>query len=200
MNSNHKTSKPPKNPKSNLRKHENKYKMKEVVGQGTFGKVFKAFKAKNPSKYYAIKKISLLKQFNYQSEGFPFTSIREIKLLKELKHPNVVKLYEIFTSRGSQEKKGIPTTFIVMEYMQHDLWSLEKHKWKPHDRTQKYFSIPEIKNLLRQILEGTAYLHKKHIIHRDLKGANLLLNSKGELKLADFGLGRWINNHNKNLT
>ena len=118
----------------NLRQHENKYKMKAIVGQGTFGKVFKAFKAKNPEKYYAIKKISLLKQFNYQSEGFPFTSIREIKLLKELKHPNVVKLYEIFTSRGSQVKNRIPTTFIVMEYMQHDMWSLEKDKWQNVDK------------------------------------------------------------------
>lgn len=61
MNSNSKTSKHPKNPKSNLRQHENKYKMKAIVGQGTFGKVFKAYKAKDPNKYYAIKKISLLK-------------------------------------------------------------------------------------------------------------------------------------------
>lgn len=80
------------------------------------------------------------------------------------------------------------------------MWSLEKHKWQNIDRNQRYFRIPVIKNLLKQILEGTNYLHQKHIIHRDLKGANLLLNSKGQLKLADFGLGRWINNHNKNLT
>lgn len=121
--------KPPKsvkNPKSNLRKHENKYKMKSIVGKGTFGKVYKSFKTKNPSKYYAIKKISLLKEF---TDGFPFTSIREIKLLKDLKHPNIVKLYEIFTSRGTKRKNKIPTTFIVMEYMDHDLWSLENHKW-----------------------------------------------------------------------
>lgn len=52
----------PQTPKSNLRKHENKYKMKQIVGQGTFGKVYKAYKVKNPNKYYAIKKISLLKE------------------------------------------------------------------------------------------------------------------------------------------
>lgn len=48
-----------KDPKSNLKKHENKFKMKQIVGKGTFGKVYKAYKAKNPSRYYAIKKISI---------------------------------------------------------------------------------------------------------------------------------------------
>lgn len=101
MNSHALSSTPFKNPKSNLRKHENKYKMKKIVGKGTFGKVYKAYKSKNRKKFYAIKKISLLKEF---TEGFPLTSIREIKLLKELEHPNIVKLHEIFTSRGTSRK------------------------------------------------------------------------------------------------
>lgn len=196
---NTKSSKSSKNPSSNLKKHESKYKMKSIVGQGTFGKVYKAFKPKNPDNYYAIKKISLLKQ-NNEVDGFPLTSIREIKLLKELKHPNVVRLHEIFTSRGTARKNFVPTTFIVMEYMEHDLWSLEKYKWGFKEKEHRIFTIPEIKNLLFQILSGIEHLHQKQIIHRDLKGANLLLNKKGELKLADFGLGRWLNSHNKNLT
>lgn len=197
---NNKNTKSSINPTSNLKKHENKYKMKSIVGQGTFGKVYKAFKSKNTDRYYAIKKISMLKQHMDNIDGFPLTSIREIKLLKELRHPNVVKLYEIFTSRGTARKNFIPTTFIVMEYMEHDLWSLEKYKWEFKEKEYRQFTIPQIKNILFQILNGIEHLHSKHIIHRDLKGANLLLNKKGELKLADFGLGRWLNSHNKNLT
>lgn len=75
-------------------------------------------------------------------DGFPLTSIREIKLLKELKHSNVVKLYEIFTSKGTSRKNNIPTTFIVMEYMEHDLWSLEKYKWSFKEKDLRNFSIP----------------------------------------------------------
>lgn len=90
-----------KNPKSNLRKNQNKYIMTKIVGKGTFGKVYKAYKAKNPHKFYALKKISRTKEF---SGGFPLTSIREIKLLKQLKHPNIVKFKEIFTSKGAEKK------------------------------------------------------------------------------------------------
>lgn len=113
-----------KNPKSNLRKYENKFKMVQIVGQGTFGKVFKAFRLKNPDKFYAIKKISRTKEFN---DGFPFTSIREIKLLKSLKHENIVKIIDIYTSKSREGQKRIPSTFIVMEYMEHDLWSIWRH-------------------------------------------------------------------------
>ena len=76
-----------KRPKSNLRKLGNRFEMIQIAGRGTFGCVYKAFKPKNPKKFYALKKISLQKEIG---DGFPFTSIREIKLLKELKHPNIV--------------------------------------------------------------------------------------------------------------
>jgi len=66
--------------------------------------------------------------------------------------------------------------------MEHDMWGLIESKIK--------FDVPQIKCLMMQLLEGIKYLHAQHIIHRDIKGANLLLNNKGLLKIADFGLAR----------
>lgn len=61
------------------------------------------------------------------------------------------------------------------------------------------FTVPEIKCIMKQLLEGVEYLHNERILHRDIKPANILLNDRGEVKLADFGLGRRIFDH-KNLT
>ncbi len=74
-------------PKSNLKDRENRFKMVEIVGKGTFGCVYKVYKRKNPNRFYAIKKINQHKELG---DGFPHTSIREIKLLKCLKHENIV--------------------------------------------------------------------------------------------------------------
>jgi serine/threonine protein kinase len=74
------------------------------------------------------------------------------------------------------------STFLVFEYMDHDLAGLHRNKVK--------FSVPEIKCIARQLIEGVAYLHNSKIVHRDIKAANILLNDQGKIKLADFGLGR----------
>lgn len=74
------------------------------------------------------------------------------------------------------------STFLVFEYMDHDFAGLFRHKIR--------YSIPEVKCIVQQIIEGVKYLHDSKILHRDLKSANLLLNNKGEVKIADFGLGR----------
>ena len=112
-------------PESNLKSTEEKYIPISVIGQGTYGKVYKVCKSKNVNRFYAIKKISRIKD---GLEGFPYTSIREIKLLKSIKHDNVVRIHEIFTSRGASAKKRVPSTFIVMEYVDFDLW----HIWRNH--------------------------------------------------------------------
>lgn len=73
---------------------------------------------------------------------------------------------------------------MVLEYMDHDLAGLFSNNIS--------FSLPEIKCIMKQLLEGAEYLHNQHIMHRDIKPANILLNDRGEVKLADFGLGRKI--------
>lgn len=86
-------------PPSNLKSAEEKYLPLEIIGQGTYGRVYKVCKWKNRQKFYAIKKISRIKE---GLEGFPYTSIREIKLLNSIRHENVVRIHEIFTSRGTE--------------------------------------------------------------------------------------------------
>lgn len=123
-------------PQSNLKSAEEKYIPLEIIGQGTYGRVYKVCKNKNRQKFYAIKKISRIKDGH---EGFPYTSIREIKLLNSIKHDNVVRIHEIFTSRGAERKKIVPSTFIVMEFVDFDLWQI----WRKHTLT-----IPQVKCLL----------------------------------------------------
>lgn len=112
-------------PLSNLKSAEEKYIPISVIGQGTYGKVYKVCKRKNQQRFFAIKKISRIKE---GLEGFPYTSIREIKLLNSIRHENVVRIHEIFTSRGTERKKRVPSTFIVMEYVDFDLWQI----WRNH--------------------------------------------------------------------
>lgn len=118
--------------------------------------------------------------------------MREIKLLQKLKHERIVELQEIMIARGS--------IYMVLEYMDHDLSGILGH---PNFN----FEPAHAKSLVKQMLEGLAYLHHMGILHRDIKGklysanfigivaniyigSNLLINNKGELKIADFGLAR----------
>lgn len=111
-----------------------------------------------------------------EKDGFPVTAMREIKLLQSLRHQNVVRLFEMMVSNGS--------VFMVFEYMDHDLTGVLS-------QTQFAFSEANLKSLCSQMLAGLAYLHHKGVIHRDIKGSNILINNRGELKLADFGLARF---------
>ena len=116
------------------------------------------------------------------SDGFPITALREIKILKLLNHKNIIKLKEIIVSKPSERNDYRGKTFLVFEYMEHDFGGLIRNEYD--------FNFPEIKCILYQIIEGVNYLHEQNIVHRDLKVANILLNNKGEVKIADFGLAR----------
>ncbi|XP_027763371.1 cyclin-dependent kinase 3 isoform X2 [Empidonax traillii] len=111
-----------------------------------------------------------------ESEGVPSTAIREISLLKELKHPNIVKLLDVIHS----QKK----LYIVFEYLSQDLK-------KYMDSCQSgALPLSLVKNYLFQLLQGVSFCHSHRVIHRDLKPQNLLINEAGAIKLADFGLAR----------
>ncbi|XP_058043393.1 cyclin-dependent kinase 15 isoform X3 [Ahaetulla prasina] len=118
----------------------------------------------------ALKVISLNTE-----EGIPFTAIREVSLLKSLKHANIVLFHDIFQTKESLT--------LVFEYMHTDLAQyMSQHPGGLHPHNVMLFMF--------QLLRGLAHIHKCRILHRDLKPQNLLLNCYGELKLADFGLAR----------
>jgi len=105
----------------------------------------------------------------------PCTAIREISLLKELNHPNIVRLYDVIHT----ERK----LTLVFEFLDQDLK-------KYIDSCNGKMEVTSIKSFLYQLLKGVMYCHQHLILHRDLKPQNLLINESGELKLADFGLAR----------
>ncbi|TPX32823.1 hypothetical protein SmJEL517_g04112 [Synchytrium microbalum] len=148
------------------------YERLNQVGEGTYGTVYKARDKRNQA-LVALKKVRI----EPDKDGFPITGIREIKILTTLHHPNIVKLNEIVSSRDRID--------LVFEYMDHDLTGLFANTaFKP--------SPAHIKCLMLQMFEGLRFLHSKNIMHRDLKGSNLLISKEGALKIADFGLARYL--------
>ncbi|XP_007645558.1 cyclin-dependent kinase 3 isoform X2 [Cricetulus griseus] len=143
----------------------------EKIGEGTYGVVYKA-KNKATGQLVALKKIRL----DAETEGVPSTAIREISLLKELKHPNIVKLLDVV----HREKK----LYLVFEFLTQDL--------KKHMDSAPTSELPlhVVKSYLSQLLQGLNFCHCHRVIHRDLKPQNLLINEFGAIKLADFGLAR----------
>ncbi|XP_029401734.1 cyclin-dependent kinase 3 isoform X2 [Mus pahari] len=136
----------------------------EKIGEGTYGVVYKA-RNKVTGQLVALKKIRL----DPETEGVPSTAVREISLLKELKHPNIIK-----------EKK----LYMVFEFLTQDL---KKHM---DSSPTSELPLPVVKSYLSQLLHGVSFCHAHRVIHRDLKPQNLLLDEFGAIKLADFGLAR----------
>ncbi|OMO78167.1 hypothetical protein CCACVL1_14610 [Corchorus capsularis] len=160
----------------------------EQIGQGAYVQVFMAREIKT-GEIVALKKIRI----DDDSEvGFPITAIREIKILKKLNHENVIKLKEIVTSPDDDNNIYKGGVYMVFEYMDHDLAGLAS-------RPEIRFSVPQIKCYMRQLLTGLHYCHANQILHRDMKGANLLVDNEGNLKLGDFGLAcAFLNDHSRN--
>ncbi|GMK54777.1 hypothetical protein CspeluHIS016_0113630 [Cutaneotrichosporon spelunceum] len=154
-----------------------RYERLAQVGEGTYGKVYKA-RNTGSGTLVALKRIRM----EQERDGFPVTSMREIKLLQALDHPNIVRLMEMMVSHNS--------VYMVLEYMNHDLTGILSHP-------EVKLTPANIKSLNYQMLSGLGYLHRRGILHRDMKGSNILLNGAGELKLADFGLARWYHKHKR---
>ncbi|KAL2195514.1 kinase-like domain-containing protein [Corynascus similis CBS 632.67] len=122
--------------------------------------------------------------------GLPVTGLREIQILKDCDHRNVVKLREVVVGDDTSRIENI---FLVLEFLEHDLKSILEDMPEP-------FLASEVKTLLRQLASGVAYLHDNWILHRDLKTSNLLLNNRGQLKIADFGMARYVGDPPPKLT
>lgn len=140
------------------------------VGQGAYSSVHKA-RDLQTGKIVALKKVRFSPS---DAESVRFMA-REIYILRQLDHPNVMKLEAIVTSRTSN------SLYLVFEYMEHDLAGLEA---LPGTK----FTEPQIKCYMQQLLCGLEHCHNHGVLHRDIKGSNLLINSDGILKIADFGL------------
>ncbi|CAI2348122.1 unnamed protein product [Caenorhabditis sp. 36 PRJEB53466] len=146
----------------------------EKIGEGTYGVVYKGRNRKTNA-MVAMKKIRL----ESEDEGVPSTAVREISLLKELQHPNVVGLEAVIM----QENR----LYLIFEFLSSDLKrfmdQLPKEEYLPHQTLKSYTF---------QILQAMCFCHQRRVIHRDLKPQNLLVDNKGSIKLADFGLARAI--------
>ncbi|KAH3662123.1 hypothetical protein OGAPHI_006304 [Ogataea philodendri] len=149
------------------------------VGEGTYGKVYKA-KNKITGQLVALKRLRL----ESEREGFPITASREIGLLQSFNHPNIVGLSEMMVEKNA--------VYMVFTYMNHDLAGILQ-------QAEIVISDGEKKNIFKQLLRGINYLHAKKVIHRDIKGSNILLDDKGVLKITDFGLARRMKNINSNV-
>lgn len=155
-----------------------------LLGMGTFGEVSRAKHIATGTEV-ALKKIRI--QANESHNGMPITAIREIKLLKELDHPNICPVVDmVYEGMLGQSASAGGTVCMVLPYMQHDLNGLIERL----DSEDKPFSPAQIKLYMKQLLEGTLYLHQNKILHRDIKAANILISNDGSLRIADFGLAR----------
>ncbi|XP_052118166.1 cyclin-dependent kinase D-3 [Arachis duranensis] len=162
------------------KKVADRYLKREVLGEGTYGVVYKAIDTQT-GQTVAIKKIRLGKQ----KEGVNFTALREIKLLKELKDPNIIELIDAFPHKGNLH--------LVFEFMETDLEAVIRDR-------NIFLSPGDIKSYLQMTLKGLAVCHKKWVLHRDMKPNNLLIGSNGQLKLADFGLARIFGSPDRRFT
>ncbi|KAL0326416.1 UNVERIFIED_CONTAM: putative serine/threonine-protein kinase [Sesamum radiatum] len=146
------------------------YEKVNKIGQGTYSSVYMARDLTN-DKTVAMKKVRFVKM---DPESVRFMA-REICILRRLDHPNVMKLDAIVTSRVSG------SLYLVFDYMEHDLAGLLA---SPRVK----FTEPQIKCYMKQILSGLEHCHNRGVLHRDIKGSNLLVDNNGILKIGDFGL------------
>uniref|UniRef100_A0A3Q3VXF8 Cyclin-dependent kinase 8 n=1 Tax=Mola mola TaxID=94237 RepID=A0A3Q3VXF8_MOLML len=155
------------------------------VGRGTYGHVYKAKrKDGKDDKDYALKQI--------EGTGISMSACREIALLRELKHPNVISLQKVFLSHADRK------VWLLFDYAEHDLWHIIKFH-RASKANKKPLQLPRgmVKSLLYQILDGIHYLHANWVLHRDLKPANILVMGegpeRGRVKIADMGFARLFN-------
>ncbi|XP_024225912.1 serine/threonine-protein kinase ICK isoform X2 [Bombus impatiens] len=149
----------------------NRYITLNQLGDGTFGSVVLGERIDTGEKV-AIKRMKR-KYYSWEEA----MNLREVKSLKKLSHANVVKLKEVIREND--------VLYFVFEYMKENLYQLMKDR-------DKLFPEPVIKNIVYQVLQGLAFMHKHGFFHRDMKPENLLCMGPELVKIADFGLAREI--------
>ncbi|GAW08324.1 Pkinase-domain-containing protein [Lentinula edodes] len=145
--------------------------LKALDREGTYATVYKG-RSRTTNEIVALKEIHLDAE-----EGTPSTAIREISLMKELKHVNIVRLHDVIHT----ETKLV----LIFEFCEQDL-----KKYMDQHGERGALDPNTVRSFMYQLLKGTAFCHENQVLHRDLKPQNLLINRKGELKLGDFGLAR----------
>ncbi|KAK7747130.1 hypothetical protein SLS62_009185 [Diatrype stigma] len=169
---------------------ENYDKLNDIE-EGAYGWVARAREIKT-GKVVALKR---LKMDAGDRAGLPETGLREIQILKDCAAAaagagaepgsrNIVELREVVVGDADASAPRIENVFLVLEFLEHDLKSILEDMPEP-------FLASEVKALLAQLASGVAFLHDRWVLHRDLKTSNLLLNNRGRLKIADFGMARY---------
>lgn len=149
---------------------DERFQRLEVLGEGTYGVVYKA-QHRQTGQIVAMKRIRL----DPHQDGVPSTAVREIALLKEMSHANIVRLFDVSCTASELH--------LVFEFVDNDLKRYMKTIGGP-------VPLPLLKLFVYQMVNGIAYCHSHCIIHRDLKPQNLLIDKNHKLKIADFGLAR----------
>jgi len=148
-----------------------RYERGAEIGEGAYGKVYRATH-KETGQVVALKKIGV----KDHEEGISITTLREIKLLRELNHEHIIELSDVFAYKQN--------IYLAMPLMQTDLEKIIKDE-------SIMLTPGHIKAFLKALLESIKYLHDRRILHRDIKPSNLLV-SRGAIKLIDFGFSRCV--------
>ncbi|CAD6260827.1 unnamed protein product [Miscanthus lutarioriparius] len=154
---------------------QSQWKKGKLLGSGTFGQVYLGFNSEN-GQFCAIKEVQVIMDDPHSKERLKQLN-QEIDMLRQLSHPNIVQYHG---SELSDEALSI-----YLEYVSGGSIHKLLGEYGP-------FKEPVIRNYTGQILAGLAYLHGRNTVHRDIKGANILVGPNGEVKLADFGMAKHI--------
>ncbi|XP_077459687.1 cyclin-dependent kinase 4 [Stigmatopora argus] len=160
------------------------YERVAEIGGGAYGTVYKA-RDMESGQFVALKSVRVQTDHN----GIPVSTVREVALLKRLEqfdHPNVVRLMDVCATRRSDQETKVT---LVFEHVEQDLKIYLEKAPAPG------LGLQRIKDLMKQLMCGLAFLHSNRVIHRDLKPENILVTSQGQVKLADFGLARMYSCH-----
>jgi len=161
-----------------------RYEKLKFLGEGQFATVYQA-RDRETGGIVAVKKIKYGNRTE-AADGINRTALREVKLLLELKHPNIITLVDVF-GHGSNIS-------LVYDFMDTDLEEIIR------DRESIVLTQANIKAYMIMILTGCEYLHANWILHRDMKPNNLLIDERGILKIGDFGLAKFYGSPNRELT